>query len=298
MLQLDFSSTFVNIIKSFYHQDSFFCEVGQIVTDYLYPRRGLKQGCSLSPCLFNLYVLDLYCRIEDLDVGISLPTPSTTGARASHGHRHPHNASTKVKILLFADDVLLLSSNREDMHVMLQSLQGWCSDYNMNISQTKSKIVSSDSLESWDVITPDMEYWSSLEQVLHSKYLGIDVHPTLKGVSVSKNNKIKVMAKSYATQILRLAKTEADKVDVILSMWNNMALPSLLYGMEVIPISPSTIDELNKWQSTIGKSALQLRSHTANIVTNIELGLQPIEMRIWSMILNYYSLISLSLIHI
>ena len=100
------------------------------------------------------------------------------------------------------------------------------------------------------------------------------------------------MAKSYATQILRLAKTDADKVDVILSMWNNMALPALLYGMEVIPTQIGTINALNKWQSTIGKSALQLRSHTANAISNIDLGLKPIEMRLWSMQLKYYSTIS------
>ena len=52
-----------------------------------------------------------------------------------------------------------------------------------------------------------------------------------------------------------VSKSGPDVVDVILATWQNVALPSILYGTEVVPFSKATIDEIEKVQSQIAKFA-------------------------------------------
>ena len=53
MRKLGFSVDFIEILKALYYKDCFYCSVGDVTTENIYPRRGLKQGCGLSPALFR-----------------------------------------------------------------------------------------------------------------------------------------------------------------------------------------------------------------------------------------------------
>ena len=68
---------------------------------------GLKQGCTLSTLLFNLYVNDLVIKINSLDAGIDI-------------------GGEKVSILLYADDVVLVASSEGELQALLQELNIWC----------------------------------------------------------------------------------------------------------------------------------------------------------------------------
>lgn len=59
-------------------------------TDWLSVYCGLKQGCSLSPQLFNVYINDLALKIDALGKGIKIDEET-------------------VSILLYADDVVLIA---------------------------------------------------------------------------------------------------------------------------------------------------------------------------------------------
>jgi hypothetical protein len=164
--------------------------VGNIKTDMIYPRRGLKQGCGLSPILFSIYIMDLGSCLKKEQCGVSL-------------------GNVMLNSLLFADDLLIGSTEQELGH-LLQTLQSWCKDYRMNISELKSKVVSESDLEVWEVLSPKFEYVCCVEQLHYSKYLGIDIHPTLAKIRKGKSDKMSRIAGSFAKSILMKTKTEAD----------------------------------------------------------------------------------------
>ena len=60
MKKLGFSRNFIEVLKALYHKDSFFCSVDEIQSENIYPRRGLKQGCGLSPALFRYFTQNNY----------------------------------------------------------------------------------------------------------------------------------------------------------------------------------------------------------------------------------------------
>ena len=79
--------------------------------------------CSLSPILFNLYINDFTTTIKALDKGIFI------------------GRVEKISILLYADDDVLLAENETGLQLMLDTLNRWCINNQMNINAKKSQIV-------------------------------------------------------------------------------------------------------------------------------------------------------------
>ncbi|KAI4877023.1 hypothetical protein NFI96_006215, partial [Prochilodus magdalenae] len=93
-----------DVIKSMYSHSKCAVKIGTLRTGFFPQSRGVRQGCSLSPTLFNSYINELAEKLhqcEDIP-GLSL-------------------GDTKVTCLLYADDLVLLSPTREGLQ---QSFEG------------------------------------------------------------------------------------------------------------------------------------------------------------------------------
>lgn len=83
-------------------------KLGSKETDFLPQNRGVKQGCSLSPTLFNIYIDNLAKSLEESDIpGLDL-------------------CDTQIKCLLFADDLILLAPSKEALQQQLDHLLNFC----------------------------------------------------------------------------------------------------------------------------------------------------------------------------
>jgi len=69
--------------------------------------RGVRQGCPLSPLLFNLLMADLEEKLEMVKWG---------GMKVGEG---------KIYSLAYADDVLLLAEDEGGMKSMIERLEGY-----------------------------------------------------------------------------------------------------------------------------------------------------------------------------
>ena len=87
-----------------------------------YTKSGVFQGDSMSPTLFSIFINDLAIRMKRLNLGINTD-------------------SHKTAILLFADDVVILADNKEDMQTMLNEFNDWCIEWNMKVNITKTKTI-------------------------------------------------------------------------------------------------------------------------------------------------------------
>ena len=76
----------------------------------------------MSPLLFNLFINDLALRIKSLGKGVNIDNEN-------------------VSILMYADDILLMAENEEDLQHMLNELNNCCNNNSMTIKITKSNIV-------------------------------------------------------------------------------------------------------------------------------------------------------------
>ena len=112
------SGKMLNAIMSLYKSVSSCVRVNTFKTEWFNVHSGLRQGCILSPLLFNLYINDLAKYIKRLNIG-----------------------DEKICILLYADDIVLLAETANDLQVLLDALHDWCCTHDMNIDSMKSNIV-------------------------------------------------------------------------------------------------------------------------------------------------------------
>ena len=119
-----------------------------------------------------------------------------------------------------------------------------------------------------------------LEQVLNFKYLGVPLGCSPFSLFKSFNDQVKKKARNYLSSVLSLVKTGPDRSDMAYTLWSRCALPSILYGAEVLPLLQSTILEVERCQTIVGKFILQLPTNSANVSSHIDAGLKPV----WSII--------------
>ena len=95
LLDYGIGGQFFNLIANMYSKSECCVKADTIRSEYFNYNRGVRQGCILSPLLFNLYLNDIPSRLENtqgLDP-ITLPNGS------------------RLNLLLYADDLVLISTS-------------------------------------------------------------------------------------------------------------------------------------------------------------------------------------------
>ena len=127
----------------------------------------------------------------------------------------------------------------------------------------------------------------SLETVLSFKYLGVPLSSSPYGLFRSFNDQVKKRAQNYLSSVLSLVRSGPDRSDLAYTLWTRCALPSILYGSEIIPLAQGTISEIEKIQTLVGKFILQIPRNSANVASNIDAGLKPVWAVVAEKVLTY-----------
>ncbi|XP_075170471.1 uncharacterized protein LOC142242833 [Haematobia irritans] len=113
------STKTVKFIEKIYEKTTFSVWTGEELSDSFDTDTGVKQGCLLSPLLFALYLNDLH---DYLGGGINIDS---------------HN----IRLLMYADDIVILADEIEVLQGMIQKLENYCMLWNMEVNMEKSKIM-------------------------------------------------------------------------------------------------------------------------------------------------------------
>ena len=81
----------------------------------------------------------------------------------------------------------------------------------------------------WSLLDLNEGILTELETVDQYKYLGIKQKVTVKRTTNARVEDMKIKAKSYVNAIMRTTKTVPDKSEVLVKMWENVAIPAILY---------------------------------------------------------------------
>ena len=124
LLQIDVGGRFYKLIQNLYSNSSRTLKIGRSQTRPFHYLRGVRQGCILSPLLFNLYINDLpYAFQNTLSDPIILPN------------------GTKLNSLLYADDLIILSRSKVDLQNCLNTLYSFSTSWMLDINSKKTKIM-------------------------------------------------------------------------------------------------------------------------------------------------------------
>ena len=154
--------------------------------------------------------------------------------------------------------------------------RGYFKKHRLTLSESKSKTMSHDSSTGETKFNGPQLSTLTLEQVLSFKYLGIPLGSSPYCLFKYFNDQVKKKAHSYLSSVLSLVRTGPDRSEMAYILWTRCALPSILYGSEIIPIDQGTIAEVAKCQSAVGKFILQLPRSSSNSCSSIDAGLKPV----------------------
>ncbi len=102
----------LNNIMGLYKNVRYRVEINEEQTEYFEVKSGVKQGCILSPTLFNLFINDFIFYIKESNIGI------------------PINNKI-INILLYADDIVLIAENENDLAHLINRVNTWCNKNQM-----------------------------------------------------------------------------------------------------------------------------------------------------------------------
>ena len=268
--QYNFPPQLINYLQEYYFADCISTSSAGKKSSTLYQTRGLRQGCNLSSILFVIYLCELSRRLNAAKLGISL------------------SVDLLIAYLLFADDIILLGHNEDEISALKTILEIWCMDFRMRIGAKKTQLITPISEKIWSIIDVTTGDIQDLETVESYKYLGINQKITLRKTANAKGKAMISKANYYASTILRLKSTVPDKLEVYRATWENIATPAILYGADVLPVTMDTINELEMIQRRVGKAVLGVPTNSANEVVELELGIKPFLLKILSMKINFF----------
>ena len=107
---------------------------GHGTTDWFQIGRGVRQGCILSPCLFNLYAQYIMrnAGLEETQAGIKI------------GRRNISN-------LRYADDTTLMAESEEELQSLLMKVKVESEKVGLNLNIQETKIMASGPITSWEI---------------------------------------------------------------------------------------------------------------------------------------------------
>ena len=120
LLDFGVDGNFFNIIKNIYTNDRVCIKHGEKITDSFGVNLGVKQGCILSPLLFNIFLSDLPRVLES--------AAQSSGAGAGH-----------PSSLFWADDIVMFSESEEGLRGMLRALEKYCGENELTLNTDKTK---------------------------------------------------------------------------------------------------------------------------------------------------------------
>ena len=139
-------------------------------------RSGVRQGCVLSPLLFNCF-MDRILREMTETLGGGLHIDYAIGGGLFLSYRDKTSASSCVQDLLYADDVTLIAETRREQQHMITTLDKACDRWDMRINGEKTKILTVGTTEDQ---SPLRLRGQMLEEVESFSYLGCEVGQTTK----------------------------------------------------------------------------------------------------------------------
>ena len=215
---------------------------------------GVKQGCPLSPLLFGLYIDALEPRIAALanDEG-------------------PDLAGSAVKLLLYADDLVLMSKSPRGLQRQLNELSAFCKKRDLTVNVKKTKVVVFGSrLNS----TPLHYGGSPVEEVASFRYLGIELHR-----SGSLKTAVEHLAAAGRRAVFALRRRCADlklkDPAIVCQLFDALVKPVISYGCELWVDEPAT-KSLEAIHRSFLKSLLGISDTTPSRIVLAEFGRFPL----------------------
>ena len=111
----------------------------EYATDYFDCPIGVKQGCCLSPTLFSIFLNDLAVEIKESGIFLELNNILMESSKAAN--QTLSSSILFINILLYADDIVFIAKNENDLQDLLFIVENWCLKWILEVNLAKTNIM-------------------------------------------------------------------------------------------------------------------------------------------------------------
>ena len=272
-----------NVIKSMYNNCHSRVKSRHFLSDSIAITKGVHQGNVLSPLLFNVFINDIGDSFSETDV--------------------PNLHSFNISHLLYADDLLLLSTTAEGLQSNINKVQEFCKQWGLsiNIDKTKIMIFSKNGKATGDHFQFTVGH-STLEYVNSYKYLGVEISANGRFLLAEKNLSLKASRALFS--IKQSIFDSSIKPSAVLRIFDSLVKPIALYGSEIwvgykacfekksldemFDTSFKSLNEFDKIFTRFLKYVLGVHSKASNFAVYSELGQFPLIISVITSCINFW----------
>jgi len=211
---LGINGRILECLRSMYHQDqACLHHPEEGFTPTFLCRIGVKQGCPLSSLMFGLFIDGLKKRLNALE-----------------GDTPPMLGQPAVCLLLYADDLALMSHTLVGLQKQLDVLQAFCCERQSTVNVKKTKVVVFEARKS---VCQAFQYeGEAIEQLNSFKYLDVELHGT-KGMQAAIQRLAMSGKKAVFALRRRCAKLRIFDLALQCQLFDALVKLVLSYGCEV-----------------------------------------------------------------
>ena len=133
------------LLRNLYAGQEATVRTGHGTTDWFQIGKGIRQGCILSPCLFNFYAEYIMRNtgLEEAQAGIKI-------------------AGRNINNLRYTDDTTLMAEREEELKSLLMKVKEESEKVGLKLNIQKTKIVASSPITSWEIDGETMKQCQTL----------------------------------------------------------------------------------------------------------------------------------------
>ena len=160
LLAYGINGNFFNILKNIYINDKCKVKAGKYLSETIKTNKGVRQGCILSPLLFNIFLADL---------------PTTLSHEQYENPKLGNDR--KISCLLWADDLVMFSKSEDGLQNMISKLSEYTKQNGLKINTDKTKCMVFN--KTGKHIRRNFNFANTkIESVREYKYLGFLITPS------------------------------------------------------------------------------------------------------------------------
>ena len=140
------------LLRHLYAGQEATARTGHGPTDWFQIGKGVRQGCILSPCLFNVYAeyIRRNAGLEEAQAGIKI-------------------AGKNINNLRYADDTTFMAESEEELKSLLMKVKEESENVGLKLNIQKTEIMASSPITSWQIdVETVADYFSGLQY--HSRW--------------------------------------------------------------------------------------------------------------------------------
>ena len=261
LYSLGLNGNIFNVIKSMYNEDKARVKMGEFMSKAIDINQGVRQGCVLSPTLFNLFLSDFETTLKDNEEGQPVFIDNVL----------------RLPCILWANDIVIFSESRLGLQSQIDKLYDYSQDNLLPVNINKTKCICFN--KHGRVCRSNLLFNGIiLDDVNQYMYLGFVVKSN-GNFHTALQNLAERASKAFYKIRSALGKEMYRNVDVAFKIFDTIIKPVALYASDVWGFCSSSVNEISPadiFHQKFCKWVLGVSKRTANIGVLYELGRYPI----------------------